>query len=142
MLHGDCHGRGEIQHVHCAAAPHHAVDELAAEGIVSPPVGVDRDDVGVAEQQERGCGWVRSLDAGDQVVPARRRLVALQLQSGALQIGFQQRGAANLPPRLGPAVVHASIADELLQKVRDLSGRVRHFDPVLSFREVGARGRA
>ena len=89
MFHSDRHGRGEVQHVHRAAAPHHIVDELAAEGVVSPSVGVDRHDVGVAEQQERGRGRVRALDTGDQVVSAQRRLVALQIQSGTVQIGFQ-----------------------------------------------------
>ena len=45
---GQGHRRGLVEHVDRAAAPHLAVDDLAAERVAGPLVGVDRDDVGVA----------------------------------------------------------------------------------------------
>ena len=50
-----------------APRPHTiAVDELAAERIVGPVVGVGRHHVGVAEQGQRRCGRVGAGDAGHQ----------------------------------------------------------------------------
>src|SRR5918998_985237 len=48
LLGGDGHGGRQVEHVDGPAAPHLAVDQLAPEGVVAPPVGVRRDDVGVA----------------------------------------------------------------------------------------------
>jgi len=37
---GHGHRRGEVEHVHGTATPHLAVDELAAERVVTPVVAV------------------------------------------------------------------------------------------------------
>ena len=51
QLHGD-----HVLHVDRAAAPDHAVDEIAAERVARPGLRVDGDDVDVAEQDERRLG--------------------------------------------------------------------------------------
>ena len=67
----DRHRRGEVEHVDRAAAPDLAVDDLAAERIAPPAVGVHRHDVGVAHQQQRRRGRIAALDARDEVLAAR-----------------------------------------------------------------------
>ena len=64
MAEGHCHRRGEVQHVDGAAAPDLAVDQLAAERVVPPVVGVGGDDVGVPEQRQRRRVAVASFELG------------------------------------------------------------------------------
>ena len=77
----DGHRRGEVEHVDRAAAPHLAVDELAAERIAPPAVGVRGHDVGVAHQQQRRRGRIAALDARDEVLAPGPRLVALEVET-------------------------------------------------------------
>ena len=76
----DGHRRGEVEHVDRAAAPHLAVDDLAAERVALPAVGVHRHDVGVAHQQQRRrVGSVPSMRATRLSRPGLR-LVALEVE--------------------------------------------------------------
>ncbi len=50
---GERHRGGLVEHVDGAAPPDEPVDDLGAEGIAAPPVGVHRHDVGVPHQQQR-----------------------------------------------------------------------------------------
>ena len=99
----DRHRRREVEHVDRAAAPHLAVDQLAAERVVPPAGGVDRHDVGVTHQAQRGRRRIGTRDAGDERSTARRRLPALDVDAGALDVGLQHVGVAGLEPRLGGA---------------------------------------
>ena len=74
--------RGDVQHVDRAAAPHEPVDDLAAERVAAPPVGVDGHDVGVAHEEQAGRVGVAPLDAADEALAARLRLVALDVEAG------------------------------------------------------------
>ena len=71
LAEGDGHRRRDAEHVDGAAAPHLAVDQLAAERVAGPAVGVHRHDVGVAHQaQRRGVG-IAALDARRRSTCAR-----------------------------------------------------------------------
>ena len=113
----DGHRRREVQHVDRAAAPHLAVDQLAAERVVPPSVNRDGDDVGVTHQTQRRGGRVRSRDPRDERGPARRRLEALDLDPGRRHDLLDDVDVADLLARLGRAVVHALVADQLLQQL-------------------------
>ena len=126
MLERDRHGRGEVEHVDGSAPPHLAVDDLAAERVVAPTVLGDGHDVGVAHQQQRRRGRVGALDAGDEVCPAGDGLEALEVESGALEVGGEDVGARGLAAGLLGAVVHAAIADQLLQELGHFPGGVVH----------------
>ena len=124
MAGGDRHRGGQVEHVDRAPAPHHAVDELAAERVAVPAVGVDGDDVGVAHQQQRGRVGVATLDAGDEARPPRLGLVPLEVEPGALEVGRQQVDAARFAARRERAVVHARVPDQLLKEVGDLGSGI------------------
>ena len=121
-LGGDGHRRGEVEHVDGAASPHLAVDQLAAEGIVAPAVGVHRHDVGVPHQEQRGRGRVAALDARDEARASGRGFEALAVEPVAFEVGLQQIRAAHLVTRRFGAVVHARVADEVLQQIGHLVG--------------------
>ena len=120
------HRRGEVQHVDRAAAPHLAVDELAAERVAPPAVGVDRHDVGVTHEHQRGRGGIGALDARHQAGPPGHGLVALDVEPGVTEVRLQRVDAAGLAARRRGAVVDAGVADELLEQVGDLGGGVAH----------------
>ena len=126
VLERDRHGGSEVEHVDGSATPHLAVDDLAPERVVAPAVLGDGHDVGVAHQQERRGGRVGALDSGDQVCPAGDGLEALEVEPGAFEVGGEDIGARRLAARLLGAVVHASIADELLQELGHFPGGVVH----------------
>ena len=121
-LRGDRHRRGEVQHVDGAAPPHLAVDELAAEGIVLPPVGVHGDHVGVAHQEHRGRVGVGAFDARDEARSSRRGFEPLTIEPAPFEVGLEQIRAAHLVARGVGAVVHARVSDEVLQKIGHLVG--------------------
>ena len=54
----DGHRRGEVEHVNCTSAPNFAVDDVGCERVVGPPVSVDRHDVGMAHEAQRGCARI------------------------------------------------------------------------------------
>ena len=118
-------GGGEVQHVDRAAAPDLAVDQLAAERVARPGLGIDGHDVGVAHQAEGRGLRVGALDAGHQAGAARRvlRRVHLEVQSAALEVAAQGVAVAHLLARQDGAVVHAPVADHLLQELDGLAGQ-------------------
>ncbi len=69
------HGGGEVEHVDGPTSPHHAVDQLAAEGVVAPVVGVGRHHVGVARAASVTAPWGRSPGSSPPATsgPARAR---------------------------------------------------------------------
>ena len=124
---GDGHGCRQVEHVDGAAAPNLAVDELAAEGILAPVLRCHRDDVGVAHQAHRRGFRVPAFDAGDQRGALGERLVALEVEAAAGEVGPQHVDAALFMARRRRPVVDALVADELLQQLGDLTyQRFRH----------------
>ena len=75
----DGHGGGEVQHVDGTPAPDLPVDELTAEGVATPAVGVHRHDVGVAEVAEGRRAGVASFDPCHERGATGDRLVALKV---------------------------------------------------------------
>ena len=135
-------GGGEVQHVDRAAAPHLAVHQLAAEGIARPVLGRHGHDVGVAHQAQRRRRRVGALDAGDEAGAAGRPvgLVDLDVEAAALQVGAQHVAGAHLLAGGDGAVVHALVADELLQQLHGLAGQgVVHDVGVLRVRKSVTR---
>ena len=120
VLRGHGHRRREVEHVDGAAAPHLAVDELAAERVVAPSIRVRGHDVRVTHQQQRRRVGIGALDARDEAGATGRRLVALEGEARTFEVRREQVRAAHLLPRLPRAVVHARVADEVLQEVGDL----------------------
>jgi len=123
------HGRREVQHVDRAAAPHLAVDELAAVGITAPAVGVGGDDVGVTHEHERRGLRVGALDAGDEAGPSRQWLVALDVEPRSLEVGLENVDAARLVSGRVGAVVDAAVADQLLEQLGDFAGVIGRHRP-------------
>ena len=119
---GHRHGGGQVEHVDRAPAPHLPVDELAAEGVVTPPVGADGYDIGVAHEQQGRRRRVRPLDPGHDAGPPRLGLVALDVDARALEHVGEDVGAAVFVARLDAAVVHALVPDQHLQELGDLTG--------------------
>ncbi len=68
------HHRVHVLHVDGAAAPDHAVADLAGEGVHAPVGGVGRDHVEVAVDKEGIGGGVGALDPGHHVGAAGRAL--------------------------------------------------------------------
>ena len=95
-LGGHRHRRGEVEHVDRAASPHLAVDELTAEGIVPPSVGVRGHDVGVPHQQQRGRGRIGAFDARDEARSSGSGLVALDVETVTFEVRLEQIRAAHL----------------------------------------------
>ena len=124
------HRRGQVEHVDGATPPDLAVDDLAAERVLVPAVGVDRYDVGVAVQTEARRLGVSALEASNDGCTARCGMELFHLQAGTLQVGRQDVGVADfLSARLG-AVVHAGIADQGLEKFDALvAARFSHRHP-------------
>ncbi len=86
-------------------------------------------DVGVAHEAERRRGGIGALDAGDEARAAGRpvRLVHVDVEAAAVQVGAQHVAGAHLLAGADAAVVHAPIADQLLQQLDRLRGeRVVH----------------
>ena len=113
----DRHRRRQVEHVDRPATPHLAVDQLATERILTPAVGIDRYDVGVAHQTQRRCVGVGPLDACDHRVAAGAWGEAFDLQACPLQVGHEQVGVAGLVAGVRRAVVDAGIADQGLQQL-------------------------
>jgi len=118
-------GGGDVEHVERAAAPHLAVHELAAEGIAGPVLGRDRHHVGVAHQAQGRRLRVAPLDARHQARPAGsgHRLVDLEIEAAAREVGAQEVAGADLLSGGHGAVVDALVADHLLQELHGLAGR-------------------
>ena len=123
MAEGDRHRRREVEHVDRAAAPHLAVDQLAAERVVAPAVRADGHDVGVAHQAQRRRRRVGALDPRHHRRPPGARLVAGDVESGPLEERLQHVGVARLEARVGAAVVDAFVADQRLQQLGRLAGQ-------------------
>ena len=123
---GDRHGRGEVEHVYGAPTPYLAVDELAAERVSLPPIGVGRHHVGVAHQHHAGRVGISPPDAADQARPTGYRLVALEVDARPLEIGRQQVGVARLLARVRGTVVDARVPNQVLEEVCDFAGDVVH----------------
>src|SRR5438445_5071734 len=124
---------GEIQHVDCPAPPHLAVDELPPERIARPVRRRHGHDVGVAHETQSRRGGVGALDAGDETDAAGRAVgfVDVDVEAAALEVGPQQIAVALLLARGDGAVVHALVADQLLQELDGLRGqRIVHDDGV------------
>ena len=120
------HRGGEVEHVDGAPTPHHAVDELAAERVALPALGIDRHDVGVAHEHQGRGGRVGALEPGHQRRPPGQRLERLHLHAAAVEVVGEQLGAADLLARIRGAVVDAAVADQPLQQVGDLGGDLTH----------------
>ena len=128
----DRHRRREVEHVDRAAAPHLAVDQLAAERVVPPAGGVDGHDVGVAHQAQRRRIGIGAGNAGDERGAARRRLPPLDVDAVALDVGLQHVGVACLESGLGGALVDALVADQRLQQLDRLTGQIGSHAPSLA----------
>ena len=96
-----------------------------------PPRWRDGHDVGVAHEVERGCGRVGALDPQHEAAATRRRLVALHLDAGAAQERVERVDAARFVTRLDGAVVHARVADEVLQEICGLIDEGGHVSKTL-----------
>ena len=90
------HRRRDAQHVDGAAAPHLAVDQLAAERVARPPVGVDGHDVGVAHEAQRRARRDRCPRCG-----RRSTCVPAGCRSGRRR-GRRLRGTSAAGRRCGP----------------------------------------
>jgi hypothetical protein len=140
VLDGHGHGRGEVEHVHRAPAPHLAVDQLGPERIPLPAIGIRGHHVGVAHEHEGRGGRIGSLYPGHQRAAPRLRLVRLEVEALALELRAQQVDAARLLTRRGGAVVDAGVADQSLQEVGDLGGRVARGGAGHTWMLRGSRG--
>ena len=118
----DGHRGGEVEHVDRAPAPHLVVDDLAAERIALPTVGVHGHHIGVAHQQQRGCVRIAALDARDEVLASGLRGVALEIQTGVAEVLREHVGAAALVTRLRRAVVDARVANQMREQIARLLG--------------------
>ena len=121
--------RRDVQHVERASAPHLALHQLAAERIARPRGGVHRHHIGVAHQAQRRRRRIGALDAGHQAGAARGvvRLIDLDVEATALQVRLEHVAGLHLLAGGDGAVVHALVADELLQELDGLAGqRVVH----------------
>jgi len=107
---------GEVQHVDGTTTPDLAVDQLGAERVSRPAVRVHGHHVGVAHQAQRGCTGVRALDTGHQRDPPRRGFIALDVEARCREVALERVRVADLLARLGGAVVHAGVADQLLEQ--------------------------
>ena len=141
----DGHRRRDAQHVDGAAAPHLAVDQLAAERVAGPAVGVHRHDVGVAHQaQRRGVG-IAALDARDDRRAPGPAVVAGDVEAGPLEVRLQEVGVADLVAGVRGPVVDALVADEGLQQLgRRPGGRLggdHGAEPTARERSQSARSR-
>ena len=94
-----------------------------AERIMAPVLAVGRHDVGVAEEQERGGFGVGALDPGHERGAAGTGLVDLEVQARSFEHGPDHLAAPGLLARLRGAVVHAGVADELLEQLGHLAGQ-------------------
>ncbi len=139
---GDGHRRGQVQHVDRPAAPHLAVDHLAGERIVPPPVGVHRHHIGVGHEAQRWRVRIGPFDPGDQRVTSRSRGEAFDLEPCTFEVLHEQVGVPRLLAGVGRAVVDAFVADQRLQQFRGRAGELiggRHAATVAT---GGAGGRA
>ena len=125
-LQRDGHRRGDVEHVDGAAPPYLAVDELAGERIVLPARTRDGHDIGVAHEVKARRVLVGPLDAHDEAASPRRRLVPLHLDARCREIGRKEVRAPYLVTGGWRAVVHALIADELLEEIGGLREDRRH----------------
>src|SRR5262249_21936460 len=107
-----------------AATPHLAVHELAAERIARPVRRRHRYDVRVAHQAQRGRGGIGALDAGHEARPARRavRDGDVDVETAALEGRAPGIAGARLLAGGDASVVHALVADQLLQQLDGLAG--------------------
>ena len=119
-----------------APRPHTSPSTISPpNGSRCQPSGVHRHDVGVAHQQQRRrvrdrcprCARRGSRGPGCGVV-------ALEVEAGVAEVLREHVGAARLEPRLGRAVVHALVADEVREEVGDS----RRDDGVVGRRSCGA----
>ena len=126
------HRRRRVEHVDRPAPPHldgpvSGADQLAAEGIVRPAVGVGRHDVGVPHQAQCRSRWVGPFDPRDHRATARVRLELLDAGHRSFEIVLQQVGVAPLTSRIRGAVVDTLVADQSLQQFGGFPGEfVRH----------------
>jgi hypothetical protein len=94
------HGRGQVQHVDRTASPDFVDtigrgDQLAAERVVGPAVGVCWHDIGMGTKaQIRGVG-VGALVPGNERDAAGFGLEQLEVDAEALEFVAQQFGAAD-----------------------------------------------
>ena len=80
--------RHHLLHVHRAATPDVAVGDVCGERVVRPAVGdARRDDVEVAQQQERVAAGAVATEPDGHVAAARRRFDDLGVQA----LGAQDR---------------------------------------------------
>ena len=115
---------GEVEHVEGAAPPHLAVHELASEGIARPVLGGHRHHVGVPHEAEGGRSGIRALDARDQALApgSALGLVDLDVEPALAEVGSDEIAVAHLLAGFHGAVVHARVADHLLQELHRLVG--------------------
>ena len=108
--------RGDLSlHVECAATPHLAVAQLAAERIRAPFGCVGQHDVGVRKEEQRGP-VAATADACDEVGALGHPRVQLDLRAARLEVLAEQLGRRGLVARR----VGRVDADELLEELRDL----------------------
>jgi hypothetical protein len=83
----------------------------------------------VAAQAQRGGVGILPLDADDQrgSLGVAGRASKLNVEPTAIQVSRQKVGVATLSARIGGSVVHALVADELLDERHDLAPDRRHF---------------
>ena len=136
---GDGHGRGEVEHVDRATTPDLTVDQVAPEGIAGPASG-GGDHVEVTHQRQGRSRRVSPLEPHDDRPPPWGGLEGLQFDARAGQVLDQHIGVAHLVAGADVSVVHAGVADQLLQEVGDLVGLGRggHRRPILG--GVSSRG--
>ena len=96
--------RHHLLHVHGASTPDIAVRDVGGERVVRPAVGgVRRDDIEVAEKQERVTAGAVAAEADGHVAAARRRLDDLRVQALGAQDAGDELRRRRAPGRTGPA---------------------------------------
>ena len=111
------HRGREVEHVDGASAPHFAVDQFAAEGVVPPPFRMNGDDVGMSHQaQGRGSG-VRARDSRHHRCPLVHRLEAFDVDAWPGDDLLEDVDVARFVPRVDRPVVDALVADQRLEQI-------------------------
>ena len=120
--HRDRAGGDLVLHVDRTAAVEEAVVvDDGAERVVEPVLPVDGDDVGVADEGERGCGRVGAGDPRDDVGPLRLARDQLDVDAVAGEVVVEVVGGEGLAAR-EPAVGGVA-PDQLLGDLQHLVGQ-------------------
>ena len=111
------HCCGLVEHVDGSASPHEPIAAFPGKGINAPAIAIDGNDIGMPHQHE---GWsvARSRYPIEDAHSSRMRLAAL---TGDSEVCIERIDGPHLATRAGCAVVHAGVADQLLEEFGDFT---------------------